>query len=244
MAVQQGAVSVWFGRGQRQDAQFLQKWRAAPLTYSPEQDLDENWYVDRYETILGVDPTGAIFQRAARLALTNQFYPLEVMTAVSDFSQVGRSVQPGDRVVQRIRVLQYRGLPILEVLTMNEITHVIDEPRQAGFTYITTSAHSEIGEWSPTVAWRENGEVALIINVVSRARPGASRWSQRLTRRMQLRAHKLSIQNFIARLNGAPAARAASPRASTAASLLPIALLATALSMLLALILGIGKKED
>ena len=244
MAVQHGAISVWFGRGRRRDAQFLQKWRSAPLTYSPEQDLDENWFVDRYETILGVDPTGVLFQRAANLTLNNQFYPPAVMTSVSDFNLVGRPVQTGDRIVQRIPVIRYRGLPILEVLTMNEITQVVDEPRQAGFTYTTTSAHSEIGEWSPTVAWRENGEVALVINVISRTRPGASRFARRLTRRMQLRAHKLSIQTFLAHLTGVPIDIPTSSFPSTAASLLPIALLAAALALFLSLILWVSKKDE
>lgn len=236
MIVQEGAKSVWFGRGSQNDARFLQDWRSAPLTYSPEQDLDENWFVDRYEAILGVDPSGALFRRAAQLALHNQFYPPQVMTTVSDFNLVGRSVQIGDRILQRIRVLLYHGRPIMEVLTMNEITQVIDEPRRAGFTYTTTSAHSEIGEWSPTVEWRENGEVALVIGVVSRSRPGASLFSRRLTRQMQLRAHRLSIQNFLAQLHGVPASVADEPHASTAVSLLPLALLASALILSVSLI--------
>ncbi len=241
MIVQEGAKSVWFGRGSKNDARFLQDWRGAPLTYSPEQDLDENWFVDRYEIILGMDPSGALFQRAARLALHNQFYPPQVMTTVSDFNLVGRSVQTGDRILQRIRVLLYHGRPVMEVLTMNEITQVIDEPRRAGFTYTTTSAHSEIGEWSPTVEWRENGEVALVIGVVSRSRPGASLFTRRLTRQMQLRAHQLSIQNFLAQLHGVPAPASNEPHAATAASLLPLALLASALILFVSLI---SRKKD
>lgn len=242
MVDQDRAVAVWFGKGQRNDAQLLQEWRAAPLTYTPEQDLDENWNVDRYEVILGQDASGSLFRRAAQLTLRNQFYPPEVMSSVSDFGLVGRSVEPGDRVVQRIRIFQYRGIPILEVLTMNEITHVVDEPRRAGFTYTTTTAHSEIGEWSPLVEWRENGEVALVINVVSRSYPGASSFTRRLTRRMQLRAHKLSIENFLAQLSGT-VYRAPEQGVSTTVSLLPVAMLGAALLLFLYSILG-WKRRD
>ena len=242
MAVQQGAISVWFGAGRQKDGQYLQKWRSTPLTYSPDQNLDENWNLDRYEVILGQDPSGNLFQRAARLTLHNQFYPPEVMSSASDFGLDKRSVQPGDRVLQRIRVLQYRGLPILEVLTMNEITEVIQEPRRAGFTYTTTSAHAEIGEWSPTVEWRENGEVALVINVVSRARPGVSRYSRSFARRMQLRAHKLSIRSFLDSLSG-PRYISPAQQPSTLAGLLPVAMLVTATLLFLYTILGFGRQD-
>jgi uncharacterized protein (UPF0548 family) len=246
MAVQEGSRSVWFGLGRQKDAQYLQKWRGTPLTYSPNQEIpdrafqDENWNLDRYEIILGQDASGALFQRAAQLVLANQFYPSEVMTTVSDFGLVGRPVQPGDRVLQRIRIFQYRGLPILEILTMNEITEVIQEPRRAGFTYTTTSAHAEIGEWAPTVEWRENGEVALVISVVSRPRSAA--FSRSFARRLQLRAHKLSIHNFLASLSGMRY-MPSTPQPSTAASLLPVAMLLTAMLLFLYMILGFGKKN-
>lgn len=191
-----GAVPVWFGKNHQNDHNLLKEWKDAPLTYRTVEEFDPQWNVDRYEIILGNDPSGKLFERAARLALRNQFYPPEVLTSVSDFLLENRDVQVGDRVLQRIRVFQYNTLPVMEVLTLNEITSVVNEPRRAGFTYTTTEAHSELGEWSPVVEWRENGEVALVIDVVSRAKPGASPLSGWFTRKMQLRAHKLSVENF------------------------------------------------
>ncbi len=243
MAYQDGAILVWFGRNQRNDAQYLEKWRDAPLTYFPEQETDENWNADRYEVVLGIDQSGALFQRAARLTLSNLFYPPEVMSTVSDFGLVGRAIQSGDRVVQRIRVFQYRGIPILETLTMNEITQVIQEPRRAGFTYTTTTAHAEIGEWSPSVEWRENGEIVLVISVVSRSRPGASSYIRQHSRRLQLRAHKLSIQNFRAMLYGVPYAPP-QPATSTAVSLLPVAMLLVATLLFFYTILGFSRNDS
>lgn len=238
----QGAVPVWFGIGRSKDAQYLSLWRNATLTYTPDQEIDHNWNVDRYDIILGQDGSGALFERAAQLTQNNQFYPSRVMKAVSDFSLEDRPVRVGDRVLQRIRLFQYNTLPILEVLTMNEITEVINEPRRAGFTYTTTTRHSEIGEWSPHVEWRPDGEVVLIIEVVSRARPGTSALARRFTRQMQLRAHRLSIENFCALLSGRKEPAAQSQPAALG-HLAPVGLLAVALLLFLSVVRSYTQKS-
>lgn len=201
MAIPNKAVAVWFG-SKKNDASYLSLWRDASITYSAGQPIDSEWHIDRYEIILGSDPTGQLFDRAGILTLRNRFYPPQVMVNTSDFQQEDRPVRSGDRIVQRIRILSAWERPLLELLTMNEITEVIDEPRRKGFTYTTTSVHSEVGEWSPCVEWRENGEVVLVIMVISKTRPGASRLAQRLARWLQLRAHHLSIANFKDLLRG------------------------------------------
>lgn len=196
------SAARWFGRATADDQYYLNAWRDAPQTYSAGQEFGPDWNADHYEVVLGVDHSGDFFRQAAQLVLKNKFYPPDVMHVVSDFGNEERPVAAGDRVLQRIHLLQFVGYPVFDVLTMNEITEVIDEPRRAGFTYTTTAAHSEIGEWSPLVVWRENGEVALVIDVVSRTRPGMPRPLQKFSRRMQLRAHRLSIIHFQTLLNG------------------------------------------
>ena len=240
MMFPESALARWFGAGLEQDARVLKAWHDVPLTYDPALEIDHNYNVDRYEVILGIDSTPALFERAARLALHNQFYPRQVMVSVSDYGLENRTVQPGDRVLQRILVGQWNGLPVLEMLTMNEITEVIEEPRRAGFTYTTTGAHAEIGEWSPMIEWRENGEVALVICVVSRSRPGAPAWARSLSRRLQLRAHRISIEHFKARLNGV-AYIPAPQTPNRAMKLLPVGLLLLAAVMFL---LGFSSGEE
>lgn len=231
MTLPSRAVSSWFGN-RKNDIVSLEQWRNAPLTYTPDQETNGEWNVDRYEVILGVDRSGELFQRAGLLTLRNRFYPKQVMATTSDYEIENRPVRKGDRVLQRIHILQPWGRSLFDVLTVNEITEVIDEPRHKGFTYTTTTVHSEIGEWSPSVVWRENGEVALIIEVVSRNRPGASRFAQRLTRWLQLRAHRLSIENFRAILMGARPSTATSSEFVPAA-LLPVGMIALAVSLFL-----------
>lgn len=223
MVYPRSGLPVLFGRGRQQDAYYLKAWRDAPITYAAESATGADWSADRYEVILGSDATGKLFEKAATLALYNRFYPREVMTAVSDYSLEGRAVRAGDRILQRVPIFEYEGRPLLEMLSMNEVSEVIQEPRRAGFTYITTAAHSEVGEWSARVEWRENNEVVLIIEVVSRVRASGLDFIQRFGRQMQLRAHRLSIENFLAQLKDEPA-RLSEPFAWSLPRMAPAAL--------------------
>ncbi len=196
------ALMVWFGRQPASDLDYLTAWQNAPLTCSPGQDPNLGFNVDCYEVILGRDATGDLFRRAAELTLRNCFYPPEVMSITADYDLEDRPVRAGDGVLQRITLFQANGRPLLEAVTLDRVTSVVDEPRRAGFTYVTTTAHSETGEWTPMVEWRENGEVVLLINVVSCPRLGIAGWLRYWVRGLQIRAHKLSIANFLAKLNG------------------------------------------
>jgi uncharacterized protein (UPF0548 family) len=235
------AVAVWFN-GKQDDNRYLDLWREAPITYHPDQPMDSDWHVDRYEVVLGKDPSGELFQRAGSLTMRNRFYPPQVMINTSDFQREDRPVRTGDRVVQRIRILMAWDRPLLEVLTLNQITEVIDEPRRKGFTYTTTAVHSETGEWSPCVEWRENNEVVLIITVVSNTRPGASRLSRRLIRWLQLRAHHLSIQNFKDLLRGGYSLQRSLKTDFVPSKVVPSGLLAIATLLFLGAVYNFSKK--
>jgi uncharacterized protein (UPF0548 family) len=201
------ALLVWFGRQPVSDIEYLAAWQDAPLTYSPgtlEYEIEKGFNVDHYEVIFGRDLTGGLFHRAADLALHNRFYPPEVMAVTGDYDLEDRPVRAGDGVLQRITLFQAGGRPLLEAITLDRIISVVDEARRAGFTYVTTAAHSETGEWTPMVEWGENGEVVLLINVVSRPRPGMPAWLRSRVRGLQIRAHKLSIAHFLSQLNGEP----------------------------------------
>lgn len=222
-----GSVPSWFGNP-KNDALYLNAWRESPLSYIPGQAIDTQWTADHYEVLLGTDPTGHLFQRASKILLRNRFYPAEVMVNTSDYQLADRTVQPGDCVLQRIRILNLGGLPVLDTLTLNQITYLCDEPRRKGFTYTTTTVHSEVGEWSPVVEWRDTGQVVLVIDVLSRVKPGSSRLVQRITRQLQLRAHRLGINNFRNLLSGEPHSLA-KPETLVPAEFLPVGMLGLAL---------------
>jgi uncharacterized protein (UPF0548 family) len=189
------AVFVWFGMG-GPDAQYLERWRGAPLSYMPGQATDATRNRDTYEEFIVHDADGKHFERAADLLMRYHFYPASIMFHISDFGLENRWLRVGDRIVQRIHALSIRGVPVLDVLAMNEIYAVIDEPRRKGFTYVTTQAHSERGEWSPAVEWRDNGDLVLAIHVHSRLAFDPPAFYRSRVRKLQKRAHHEGIEAF------------------------------------------------
>jgi uncharacterized protein (UPF0548 family) len=189
------AVFVWLGRG-GPDAKYLERWRGAPLSYTPGQPTDATWNTDTYEVFITHNSDGQHFERAADLLMRYQFYPDSIMFHTSDFGLENRWLRAGDRIVQRIHALSILSYPILDGLTMNEIYAVIDEPRRKGFTYVTTQVHSERGEWSPAVEWRDNGDLVLTIHVHSRLVFDPPAFYRSRVRKLQKRAHREGIESF------------------------------------------------
>jgi len=176
------------------DDQYLDAWRDAPLTYQHGQAIDDTWHGDHYEYVIGAGKSPAkLFARAADLLLRYEFYPPSVMTHVSDFGREGRKMRAGDRIVQRIGA---QPIPI-EGLTMNAVVSVIDELDRAGFTYVTTKAHAEMGEWSALIEKQDDG-VKLTIDALSRTRPEFPFFMRGYARYAQKRAHRLGIEHFSA----------------------------------------------
>ena len=87
--------------------------------------------------------------------------------------------------------------------------------------------------------WRENGEVVLVINVLSRVRPGASRLARSFARHMQLRAHRMSIDYFLTGVIGKQSSAEYLPWGHTA----PALLLIMAATLLLTTWLGFGRQS-
>lgn len=195
-AVQRGAVLVFFGQGKDRDAAYLDQWRTVPLTYRPGQPVSERFRRDHYEIPLLSQVDSAAFARAADHLLRYHFYPPAIMSHVSDFSLANRRMRPGDRLIQRIRAANPFGWTIVEGITMNEIWSVTDEARRAGFTYVTTEAHEEIGEWSAQIEWRADHSLLLTVSALSRTSDRIPRWMSPLTRRVQQGAHHAGIAHF------------------------------------------------
>ncbi|MFN8374714.1 MAG: DUF1990 family protein [Anaerolineae bacterium] len=190
------AVIKLFGAGQP-DEQYLERWRSAPLTYQRGQAVDDSWHTDHYEYPLGdgKQSVDVLFARAADLILRYEFYPPSLMAHVSDFAREGRRMRAGDRIVQRIR----GGLPFIEGLTMNEVVEVMDEPARAGFTYVASVAHSEMGEWSALVE-KQPDSLKLTVHAISSTRPEFPAFLRGYARQVQKRAHDSGIRHFTQRV--------------------------------------------
>jgi uncharacterized protein (UPF0548 family) len=193
---QKGAKFSWLGLGRKDDERLLDEWRSAPLTYKPGQTIDSTWHSDHHEEIITLKATPEQFARARDLLLRYQFYPLSLMHHVSDFSRENRLMRPSDRIVQRIHGLYVLGYALMDAITMNEVSNVIDEPRRVGFTYITTAAHAELGEWSAQVEWREDGALILTIDAISRLAYHMPQAIIPRARRLQLSAHDQGMAAF------------------------------------------------
>lgn len=174
------------------DERFLSEWADAPISFDPQQPIDAHWHVDAYEQVLGIDSENGLFDRAAALLMRYEFYPPEVLRHVSTFTPEGREARPGDRIVQRIRVIPH----VLDVVTMNVVSGLIVEPNRRGITYTTTERHLEIGEWTCVVSRRPSGEVVLLVHAVSKVGPRMPFWARPFARYFQLRGHRLGTAHF------------------------------------------------
>jgi uncharacterized protein (UPF0548 family) len=187
---------VLVGTG-KPDEQYLEQWRDAPLTYQRGQKIDASWHTDHNEYVFGGKGLSyeELFKRAADLILRYEFYPPSLMIHISDFSRENRRMRVGDRVVQRIR----SSVRVIEALTINEVVEVIDRPSRAGFTYVTTAAHSEMGEFSVLVE-RRSDQLKVTLHTISRTRPEFPFFLRGYARRLQKSAHKRVILYFTQRV--------------------------------------------
>jgi uncharacterized protein (UPF0548 family) len=174
------------------DEEYLKQWKDAKSNFMPEQPIDKTWHVDTYERVLGTDESGEdLFHRAAQALFRYQYYPSSVMHALGEFTLEDRFMRPGDRILQRIRLL-----PGMEILTVNFVFTVINETRRKGFTLMTTEQHIEMGEWTALVALRPNHEVVLMVQAVSKPGPRMPLPGKLLGRFYQNRAHRLGLEYF------------------------------------------------
>lgn len=174
------------------DAGLLDQWRSATLTYTPGQRLDPSWKHDRYDVTLTAAGTNHLLDRAADLLWRYDFYPPSVMLHTCDFELDERPMRPGDRLIQRVRVLPYA----LDLITMTEIVDILDEPRRKGFTYMTTTRHDELGEWTACVEWRDDESLVLVVAATSRTGDHIPGVLRPYGRYLQKRAHRLGIARF------------------------------------------------
>ena len=175
----------------------LDMWSDAPLSFKSGQATISDWHTDYYETILTRAGNGRLFQKAAHLLMRYQFYPETLLSAFGDFNlHPERQLRVGDRIVQRIHVARLFGRPLLDVIGLTEVRRVIDTPRCQGFTYVTVTPHVEQGEWSACVTWRDNGDLVLTMDAISRPAPQEPARNHRFMRAFQKKAHQAGIAHF------------------------------------------------
>ena len=186
----------WFNDGCC-DVLYLDLWDKEPLNFNPQESVDESWHRDHYERIIGQDSSGQLFQIASNLLLNYQFYPTDIISPTSDFSLNDRQAKMGDRIIQRIHLFKLFGFPILDAITMTEITKIVDSPRQATLTYTTVATHVEQGEWSASIEWLNDDQVMLSTSAVSRPVRTEPKRNYGYMRAFQQNAHRHGIEHFV-----------------------------------------------
>jgi uncharacterized protein (UPF0548 family) len=189
------ATLSWFDDGCC-DIKYLDKWQNAPLSFTPGQVTDTNWYSDSYEKVVLSQATDSLFQQAADLLLRFQFYPKQILSSTGDFDLDQRRLRRGDRIVQRIHVLRLMRRAILDVIAIAEITAVVNEPRRVGFSYATVFPHVVQGEWQIAAVWDKSGDLRLKVDSILRPDPTEPNRNHRLIRHFQRYAHQQGLNQF------------------------------------------------
>jgi len=186
---------VWFSKKVNLYA-ILDQWRNEVSNYDPNHTAastaDNDWYMDNYEVALGTSDDHTLYDRAVRRLFRYRCYPESVLDAEANFIRDDRAPEPGDQIAQRIKVIPF----ILDAVAMNIVHSVWREPDNSGLTITTSEKHYEVGEWTATISRKPDGEIALIVRVISRSRNQFPFVARVFARILQKRAHRLAWRSF------------------------------------------------
>ena len=182
---------IWFSRKVDLYA-VLEEWRDAGSNYDPGDTNDGSWHVDIYDVALGKPEDNDLFDNAVHRLFRYAFYPESFVSVVADFIREERPPEPGERIVQRVRVIP----GVVDAVTMNIIQSVWHEPDRKGFTLVTSERQYERGEWTASIARNPDGEVLLQVRVVSRPSRRLPLPARVFARALQKHAHTLGLKCF------------------------------------------------
>lgn len=154
--------------------------------------VDKSWYVDHYEVALGTANEVGLFDEAVRRLFRYAFYPESLVAVAAAFIRDERPPEAGERIVQRIRVIP----GILDAVTMNIVTSVWQEPDRNGFTLVTSEQQYESGEWTASIVRNPDGEVLLLVCVISRPSKRLRLPGRVFARALQKYAQSLALKTF------------------------------------------------
>ena len=171
----------------------LDRWREVGSNYEPGRYGEKGWYVDRYEVALGKSDDDTLFDEAVQRLFRYAFYPESFVAVAAAFIRDERPPEAGERIVQRVRVIP----GILDAITMNIVKSVWQEPDSKGFLLVTSEQQYETGEWSASIARNPDGEVLLLVAVVSRPSKRLLLPARVFARALQKHAHSLALKSFV-----------------------------------------------
>jgi len=182
---------AWFSR--KIDLyEVLDQWCGIGSNYEPGRPVDKSWYIDRYEVALGPSDENALFDKAVRRLFSYAFYPESFVAIAGAFIRDERPPEAGECIVQRVRVIP----GILDAVTMNIVRSVWQETDRQGFTLVTSEQQYETGEWTASIVRNPDGEILLLVSVVSRPSKRLPLPGRVFARALQKHAHSLALRTF------------------------------------------------
>ena len=173
------------------------RWKTAPTNWDPTKGGRRGLlcFDDSKNAALGADPTGQAFDQIADRMMNGHYYPQDAITYYADALEEGRSLQPGDRVLQKAPILPF--LPSPGVWQMVEIYAAERTPERCKLGYVTTTHHHGRGIWQAELESLE-GELSLTVTSTTSPNSWLFWLGLPLARFLQLRARRRAIEEFSA----------------------------------------------
>jgi hypothetical protein len=159
-------------------------WRLFPLIH------------ERYEVPLGKLSPEA-FERIGDLISSYRVYAPELLESAAMFREERREARVGDRIYQRLHLLDWQGEPLVTLPSLVEVDRAEFSETRKELGYVTTRFHVGVGWWRVVVERLPSGEGILTIEAASRPR-GILMLTLPLFRILQSRARKSAIERISA----------------------------------------------
>lgn len=167
----------------------------ALLSWDPKLGGKRAWicFDDDKTYDLGPDPDGLRFQEISKRMMGGRYYPYDAVVFRGKFSEEGRDLRVGDRVVQAAPLFGKLGGPGVNASAEIYVSKI--EENQCKIGYVTTVLHPGRGIWTAELL-RQDGRISL--KVTSTASPNTWLFWLGLpyARYLQLRARSRAIEEF------------------------------------------------
>lgn len=155
-------MQIFLTNQQSRFHRFLEQFRTTPvMPYDLKQLKEKSTAIP-----VGITSPEAGFQ----VLLGYRIFPPSIMSHYTQWAAEGRTMQPGDVIVQQICLPPFPGFS-MKILAGVRIREIIREPDRVGFSYETLQGHAERGISTFTLEKTKEG-VVFRIHTFSEA-PGA-----------------------------------------------------------------------
>lgn len=168
----------------------------APLSWDPELGGKRAWicFEDEKTYDIGPDTERVRFQEISKRMLSGHYYPKDAVVFRGKFSEEGRNLRVGDRIVQTAPLLGKLGGP--KVHASAEIYIAELEENRCKIGYVTTVLHPGRGIWTAELM-RQSGRLTLRVSSIASPNTWMFWLGLPYARYLQLRARSRAVEEFM-----------------------------------------------